>query len=53
MDPIFSVAPAVRYRGDDADLVGEAFTVVGYGEPGVWPNAGPFDGVQRAGENVI
>ena len=53
VDPIFSVAPAIRYSGNDLDLIGEAFTVVGYGQPGVWPNEDPFDGVQRAGENVI
>ncbi len=51
VDPIFDVIPAERYRGTDE--LGMRVNTVGYGNPGVWPNERPFDGVQRAGENIV
>jgi len=53
VDPILHVAPAVRWRGDDSQLIGETFYAAGYGAPGVWPNQQTNDGVFRAGENLI
>ena len=51
VDPIFDVLPAERFRGTDE--TGRHIYAAGYGEPGVWPNPGPLDGVQRAGENLV
>jgi len=51
VDPIFDVIPAVRYRGNDE--AGMHVSTVGYGNPGTWPREGSFDGVQRAGENIV
>jgi len=50
VDPIFDVAPAVRYRGPE--LVDPVFNVAGYGKPGVWPDEGDFDGILRGGRNI-
>ena len=50
-EPIFDVAPAQRYRGSDE--LGVEFVSAGFGSPGIWPNVGEFDGVLRAGENVV
>lgn len=51
VDPIFDVLPAERFRGTDEP--GKHVYAAGYGDPGVWPNIGDFDGLKRAGENVV
>jgi len=48
--PIFDVAPAERFYGEDIE--GTEMVMAGYGNPGVWPNEGTFDGIRRAGENI-
>jgi len=50
VDPIFDVAPAVRFYGEDQ--VNTEFNMAGYGYPGVWPNLDPWDGIRRAGQNI-
>ena len=50
VDPIFDIAPAIRFYGEDVE--GTEMIMAGYGNPGVWPNEGDFDGIRRAGQNI-
>jgi len=49
-EPIFDVEPATRFYGDDIE--GTEMVMAGYGNPGVWPHVGSFDGIRRAGQNI-
>jgi len=49
-EPVFDVTPAARFYGED--VAGIHLLMAGYGNPGVWPTSGAFDGIRRAGENV-
>lgn len=50
-NPISDITPATRFFGDDA--VDVEFLASGYGNPGVFPNEGSFDGIRRSGRNTI
>ena len=50
-EPVFDIDPAVLFTGAD-DLFGIEFTAAGFGNPGIGPFPGEFDGIRRAGRNL-
>jgi len=51
-EPVFDITPATRFR--DAVVPGMHFYAAGYGNPRVFGSSEqPFDGVLRAGENIV
>ena len=51
--PLNNVAVATLFDGPDNGLIGAEFITAGYGNPGVFGNVGPFDGIRRGGRNTI
>ena len=52
-DPITDIAAATLFSGPDNSLIGAEFITAGYGNPGLFGNVGPFDGIRRGGRNTI
>lgn len=53
-EPILDVDPMPLFFGDDSWLIGQEVMAGGYGNPDVWPSDnGTFDGIRRAGENIV
>ena len=53
-EPIICVSPADLYSGSQSSLSGVTACMAGFGQPGIaGSGVSPYDGIKRAGENII